>query len=114
MDNQDGKRGRRVTEGEEPTHEFTRPRRKAGIRILATPFFGIVLWGIPEIIVFVMVIFQIIHVLIVQKPNFRLIGFANRAISYFSRVMRYVTFNEDEVPFPFSRFPGEIEKPAMK
>jgi hypothetical protein len=108
------KRRKKITEGEEPAHEFTYPRRQTGIRILATLFFGIVVSGILEIIVFVVVIFQIIHALIAQKPNFWLIGFANRTIAYFYRVMRYVTFIEDKVPFPFSRFPAEIEKPEMR
>lgn len=35
-------------------------------------------------------------------------------LAYFYKVMRYLTFNEDRVPFPFSRFPEEIEKPELK
>lgn len=57
-----------------------------------------------------MVIFQIIHTLIAEKPDFWVRGFANRTIAYFYRIMRYLTFNEEIVLFPFSRFPGEIEK----
>ena len=84
------------------------------MRILASLFFGIVVWSILETIVFVLVIFQIIFALIAQKPNFWLIGFANRTIAYFYRVLRYLTFNVDQLPFPFSRFPDEIEKPEVK
>ena len=109
-----GEKEKRVTKDEEPTPGFKYPRRQTGMRILATLFFGIVVWSILGTIVFVMVIFQIIHALIAEKPNFWLIGFANRAIAYLYRVMRYLTFNEDGVPFPFSRFPAEIEKPEMK
>lgn len=108
-----GEKGKKVTKDEEPIPEFKYPRRKTGMRILATLFFGIVVWPILETIIFVMVIFQIIHALIAEKPNFWLIGFANRAIAYLYRVMRYLTFNEDGVPFPFSRFPAEIEKPVQ-
>ena len=84
------------------------------MRILASLFFGIVVWSILETIVFVLVIFQIIFALIAQKPNFWLIGFANRTIAYFYRVLRYLTFNVDQLPFPFSRFPEETEKPEVK
>lgn len=117
MNNQESRnvgKKRKVAKEEKPTLEFKYPRRQTGMRILASLFFGIVVWSILETIVFVMVIFQIIYALIAEKPNFWLIDFANRTIAYFYRVMRYLTFNEDSVPFPFSRFPAEIEKPEMK
>lgn len=91
-----------------PEPQYT--RGQTGIRILATLFFTIVVWSILETIIFLMVVFQIIYALIAEKPNFWVKGFANRAIAYLYRILRYLTFNEDRVPFPFSRFPGEIEK----
>jgi hypothetical protein len=117
MNNQEAKeirKGERMNEDQQPTPQFTYKRRQTGIRILATLFFGIVVWSILETIVFVMVIFQMIYTLIAERPNFWLIGFANRTIAYFYRVMRYLTFNEDSAPFPFTQFPAEIEKPDMK
>jgi hypothetical protein len=86
-------------------------RRQTGIRVLAALFFVIVVWSIVEVIMLLAVIFQIIYALIEEKPNAWVSGFANRTIAYFYRVLRYLTFNEERVPFPFSRFPGEIEKP---
>lgn len=85
-------------------------RRQTGIRILATLFFVIVVWSIVETILFVAIVFQIVYALIAEKPNEWVAGFANRTIVYLYRVMRYLTFNEERVPFPFSRFPGVIEK----
>lgn len=117
MDNQGPRKGRkekRVAKDKEAMPELKYPRRKTGIRILATLFFAIVVWSILETIVFATVLFQIIYALIVTRPNVWLIGFANRTIAYFYRVMRYLTFNEDEVPFPFSQFPAEIEEPEME
>ncbi|NIS68554.1 MAG: DUF4389 domain-containing protein [Proteobacteria bacterium] len=105
----DGKRKNPRKRKEVPS-EIKHTRRQTGIRVLATLFFVIVVWSILETIVFLMVIFQIIHALIVEKPNLWLRGFANRTIAYFYRMMRYLTYNEERVPFPFSRFPAEIEK----
>ena len=102
--------GRKQSEGKEAPREVKYPRKQTGIRILATLFFGIVVWGILEIILFLVVIVQILYALIAQRPNSWMIGFANHAIAYFYRVMRYLTFNEDRMPFPFSRFPEELEK----
>lgn len=96
----------------EPAFEYT--RGQTGIRILATLFFIIVVWSILETLIFLVVIFQIIYTFIAVKPNLWIGGFANRTIAYFYRVLRYLTFNEDQLPFPFSRFPDEIEKPEVK
>ena len=102
--------GRRQSEGKQAPREVKYPRKQTGIRILATLFFGIVVWAILEIIMFLVVILQILYALIAERPNSWMIGFANQAIAYFYRVMRYLTFNEDRMPFPFSRFPEELEK----
>jgi hypothetical protein len=117
MDNHGPRKGEKekgVAKDEETAPELGYPRRKTGVRILATLFFIMVIWSILETLVFAMVIFQIVYALIVTRPNFWLIGFANRTIAYFYRVMRCLTFNEDKIPFPFSRFPAEIEKPEMQ
>ena len=117
MNNQRGRtrrKERKVTEDVQSVAEVKCTRSRTGLRILTSLFFGIVVWSILEALVFLMLIFQIIHALIAQRPNSRLIGFANRTIAYFYRVMRYLTFNEEAVPFPFSGFPAEIEEPEMK
>ena len=101
-------------EEKEPPSRFIYTRNQVGIRILATLFFGILIWGILEIIIGLEVIFQIIYALIAKKPNIWMIGFANRTITYFYKVMRYLVFAQDQMPFPFSGFPEEIENPEFK
>ena len=88
--------------------------RQIGLRILATLFFGIVVWAILETIICLIVIFQIVYTLITESPNTTLISFSNRVVSYVYKVFRYLTFNEDRMPFPFSRFPDEMEEPEVK
>jgi hypothetical protein len=36
-------------------------------------------------------------------------SFANRTLSYLYAVTRYLTYNQAEVPFPFSDFPREVD-----
>ena len=42
-------------------------------------------------------------------PSARLREFANAVIAYQYRLLRYVTYNESTVPFPFSQFPQVLE-----
>ena len=44
--------GRKQSEGREAPRKVKYPRKQTGIRILATLLFGIVVWGILEIILF--------------------------------------------------------------
>ena len=105
---------RTAVEEKESSSRFIYTRKQMGIRILSTLFFGILIWEILEIIIGLAVIFQIIYTLIAKKPNIWMIGFANRTITYFYKVMRYLVFAQDQMPFPFSAFPGEIENPEFK
>ena len=87
-------------------------RGETGIRILYTLLF----WVITQVIGTVLgllVLFELIFVLITQRPPpERVREFANRAVSYFYRIGRYVTYNEAKLPFPFAEFPLEIERPG--
>jgi len=105
---------KKLPEEKESPSRLIYTRKQTGIRILATLFFGILIWQILEIIIMLAVIFQIIYALIVKKPNIWTVGFMNRTITYFYRVMRYLVFAQDQIPFPFSGFPEAIEKPEFK
>ena len=85
------------------------PRGETGIRILLTILFALVA-SVLRTVVAVIVIFELLWALITgTAPNSRTREFANRVIAYYYRVLRYLTYNEDEVPFPFSPFPASIE-----
>ncbi len=85
------------------------PRGETGIRILLTILFALVA-SVLRTVVAVIVIFELLWALISgTAPNSRTREFANRVIAYYYRVLRYLTYNEDEVPFPFSPFPDSIE-----
>lgn len=44
-----------------------------------------------------------------RPPSERVRRFANRVLSYLYHIVRYLTYNEPELPFPFSDFPPELE-----
>jgi len=86
------------------------PRKNIAIRLLYTIFFLIV-FEILTIVIQVSVLFQYVYLLISKTYNNPIRNFSNKVSVYAYRVLRYVTLNENEKPFPFHDFPKEIELP---
>jgi hypothetical protein len=61
-----------------------------------------VLYGIAELVVGVVVLLQFLIVLFTGERNDRLLGFGERVSLYIYDVLRFVTFNSEQRPFPFS------------
>ena len=94
------------------SEELEIERSDTGIRILLTLLFYVVARAVGFVLG-VVVVFELIYTLITKEaPPERVRQFANRAITYFYRVGRYLTYNERDRPFPFSDFPPEVEPPA--
>ena len=84
-------------------------RVETGVRALYSLLFFVVARVLEGVIV-VVVLFQILFTLITRRlPPTRVRGFANRAISYFYRIGRYLTYNDPDRPFPFAELPVELE-----
>jgi D-alanyl-lipoteichoic acid acyltransferase DltB (MBOAT superfamily) len=88
----------------------TFPRKKIVVRLLYTVFFFIV-FEILKIIIQVSVLFQYVYLLILKTYNNPVRNFTNKVSVYAYKVLRYVTLNENEKPYPFHDFPLEIELP---
>ena len=84
-------------------------RRETGIRILLTLLFWLIL-RVAETVIGVVVFFSLVYTLITQQtvaPQVR--RFANHVLSYIVVMTRYLTYNDDRVPFPFDDFPAELD-----
>ena len=56
-----------------------------------------------------MILFELFFTLITQRqPSDQVKRFANRALSYVVVIVRYMTYHDDEKPFPFCNFPPEL------
>ena len=86
----------------------TIPRKKIAIRLLYTVFFLIV-FEILKIIIQVSVLFQYVYLLISKKYSNPVRNFTNKVSVCAYRVLRYVTLNENDKPYPFHDFPKEME-----
>ena len=96
--------------GAEPEEDERIPRLETGLRILLSLLFVLV-GSILEMVLSVTVIFQLLIALVTQSPpSVRVRAFANRIVSYYYKLGRYLTYNESRVPFPFSDFPEALEE----
>jgi len=86
-------------------------RKQIFIRLLYSLLFFIVL-ELVKLVVQAATLFQLIYLLLTLNHSEPLRGFANRVAAYGYRVMRYLTLNDAERPFPFREFPEELEPPA--
>ncbi len=83
-------------------------RTETGIRMLLTLLFFIIARLVGAVLG-VVILFELFFTLITQRqPSAQVKRFANRALSYVVVIVRYMTYHEDEKPFPFSEFPPEL------
>jgi hypothetical protein len=88
----------------------TASRKQVAIRLLYTLLY-VAIFEIVKTIILLTTIFEYFFLLITLRHNEPARAFANKAATYGYRVMRYLTLNENQRPFPFSEFPAEIELP---
>ncbi len=84
-------------------------RGETGIRMLYSLVFFVIV-NVLETVLVTIVLFQLLYTLVTKAPPADSVRrFANRAIAYFYRTARYLTYNADQPPFPFSEFPAEVD-----
>lgn len=65
--------------------------------------------GVVRTLIWVVVLLQIVTALITGNTNKHILGFGQKLAAYLYHVLLFMTFNTDEVPFPFSDW-GLTEK----
>lgn len=86
-------------------------RKETGIRILLTLLFVIILRAV-DVVFGVIVFFQLAFTLVTKRrPGDQVARFANRIITYVVQLLQYVTYQDEQRPFPFSDFPAESTPP---
>ena len=85
-------------------------RKKIGIRLLYTVMY-LIIFEILKTVIQVTVLFQYVYLLITKRYSYPLKNFSNKVATYAYKIIRYVTLNDNDRPFPFHEFPEEMEKP---
>ena len=76
----------------------------AWTRVLFVALFWIVFY-VSQLVIATVVIAQCAFTVITGTPNHQLLKLGDMLGKYVGDIMRYVTFNTDQRPFPFSDFP---------
>ena len=92
------------TTGQDPKTNVT--RGATWLRGLFMLLFAVI-FNIAEILLGVIVVFQFLHVLVTGAPMPRLVGFGESVGRFIYQILRYLTFNTEDRPFPFADWPGE-------
>ncbi len=74
------------------------------MRVLFVAIFWVVFY-LSQFVIAAVVIAQCAFTLISGAPNAQLLSFGDSLSRYVQEILRYVTFNSDQRPFPFSDFP---------
>ncbi len=65
-----------------------------------------VIFNIAEIMLGAIVVFQFLNVLVTGTPMPRLVGFGDSLGRFIYQIVRYLTFDTDDRPYPFADWPG--------
>ena len=71
------------------------------MRVLYMAIF-VIIFNIVELLIAALVIFQLLVLLFTGDKNQRLLGFGVMLSQYAFKILRFLTFNSEEKPFPFS------------
>jgi hypothetical protein len=71
----------------------------------------LLIYGVTEIIITAVVLLQFLFVLVTGERNGNLLRFGGSLSSFIYRIMLYWTFNSEERPFPFDRWPEGERQP---
>ncbi|MBT8114742.1 MAG: DUF4389 domain-containing protein [Arenicella sp.] len=73
-------------------------------RVLFVAIFWVVFY-ITQLVVGLIAVAQCVFLLVTEKPNEQLRTLGDSMGKYVHDILRYVTFNSDQRPFPFTDFP---------
>jgi len=99
-----------ILNGKDDVSHFMKERKDIAKRTICAIFFSVILSMVRMLLSFVTIV-QYVILLITTSYNSNLRDFSNKLISYEYKMMRYITLNENECPYPFADFPKVIERP---
>lgn len=66
-----------------------------------------VLYGVAEVVLWAIVLFQFGSHLIIARSNDALLDFSRGLNAYIYQILQFITFRSEEKPYPFNDWPGE-------
>ena len=84
--------------------------QEIGVRLIYSLLF-LIIFALVETIVQITVLFQFIHLFFIRRENDAVRDATNKLSTYAYKVLRYLTMNERQCPFPFADWPDVLEPP---
>jgi hypothetical protein len=85
--------------------------RKKIIKRMIYNLLYVAIFEVVKTIIQLTSMFEFLFLLVTLRHNEPVRTFANQVAAYGYRLMRYLTLNDNQRPFPFSDFPAAIELP---
>jgi hypothetical protein len=85
-------------------------RPQIAIRLLYTLIY-VAIFEVVKAIIVLITVFEFFFLLLTLRHNEATRTFGNQVATYGYRVMRYLTLNENQRPFPYAEFPTAVEPP---
>jgi len=86
------------------------PRGKIAVRLIFT-LICLIIMSVVQFVIQSLSLIQYLILLITRGYSEPLRKFSNQVATYYYRLVRYVTLNENTRPFPFADFPSVIDPP---
>lgn len=67
----------------------------------------LIAYGAAKAVLYLIVFFQFFHTLLTGKPNNPLLDFSENLCAYLYEILLYISFNSNDLPFPFATWPNE-------
>jgi len=68
-----------------------------------------IIYGIAELVLFAVILFQFVSMVLLQKTNERLLDFSRDLIAFIRQIYLFLTYNSDHKPFPYGEWPEEVK-----
>ncbi len=68
--------------------------------------FFIVIYGASKFVVFGVMVFQFVTLILTGSLNEQLLKFSQNLSTYLYQITIFLTYNSDQLPFPFSAWPN--------
>lgn len=91
----------------------TLTRKQIGVRFLYAILFILIL-ELVQAVLYLTAFVQYLFLFLTKRPSESLRNFGNQVAAYGYRVMRFLTVNDNPVPFPFREFPEVLEPPEAE
>ncbi|OIO71501.1 MAG: DUF4389 domain-containing protein [Zetaproteobacteria bacterium CG12_big_fil_rev_8_21_14_0_65_55_1124] len=91
------------------------------VRLLFMVLFAVI-YSVAEVVLAMVIVFQFLCVLVSGERNDRALSLGSQIAAYIYQVLRYLTYNLDERPYPFADWPCDavlaeqqaVTEPAVK